>query len=232
MRGAVNHLKKSDPVLAAIIARVGPPRVAQRPATFWALARSIVFQQLNGKAATTIFDRLEQLCRCGDGSSTRPARVEDPGPHDPAPGTDSPFTPDAILALTNEQLRSVGLSKQKASYIRDLAQKTHSGELDFAALPALTDEEIIARLTAIKGIGVWTAQMFLMFALRRPNVMPTADYGIRAAIQKAYRLRQLPTPKQILKLARNWEPYCTVACWYLWRSVDVATIGDGRKRKA
>ncbi len=205
---AVAHLQKSDPVLAAIIERVGLPQIASRPATFWALARSIVFQQLNGKAAKTIFDRLEQ-----------------------AAGGE--LTPESLLALSEEQLRAVGLSKQKSSYLRDLAQRTASGELDFAALPKLSDEEVIDHLTRIKGIGVWTAQMFLMFALERPNVMPTGDFGIRAAIKKAYRKRKLPTPKQMLKLAKAWEPHCTLACWYLWRSVDVATIGDGRKpRKA
>jgi DNA-3-methyladenine glycosylase II len=204
MRRVVSHLKKSDPVLAAIIERVGRPVVQPRPATFWALARSIVFQQLNGKAAKTIFDRLEQ-----------------------AAGGE--LTPASLLALSEEQMRAVGLSKQKASYLRDLAQKTHAGELDFAALPAMSDEEIIERLTRIKGIGVWTAQMFLMFALQRPNVMPTADYGLRAAIKKAYRMRNLPTPKRMLKLAENWRPYCTIACWYLWRSLDVTTVADKPK---
>ncbi len=202
---ATAHLKKSDPVLSALIERVGPLQVPARPATFWSLARSIVFQQLNGKAAATIFDRLEK-----------------------AAGGE--LTPASLLALTDEQLRAVGLSKQKASYIRDLAHKTHSGELDFAALPAMTDEEIIKHLTSIKGIGVWTAQMFLMFALGRPNVLPTADYGIRAAIKKAYRKRKLPTPKQMLKLAKNWEPHCTLACWYLWRSLDVQTIAEGSEK--
>ncbi len=179
--------------------------MASRPATFWALARSIVFQQLNGKAARTIFDRLEQ-----------------------AAGGE--LTPESLLALSEEQLRAAGLSKQKSSYLRDLAQRTASGELDFALLPKMSDQEVIERLTRIKGIGIWTAQMFLMFALERPNVMPTADFGIRAAIKRAYRKRKLPTPKQILKLSKLWEPHCTLACWYLWRSVDVATVGDGRKR--
>jgi DNA-3-methyladenine glycosylase II len=207
MRKAVNHLKKSDPVMAALIARLGPPRLQSRPATFWALARSIVFQQLNGKAAATIFNRLEQACG-------------------------GELTPQSLLALSEEQLRAVGLSKQKASYIRDLAQKSHAGELDFAALPAMSDVEVIERLTRIKGIGTWTAQMFLMFALERPNVLPTADYGIRAAILKHYltkpskngaksgRKLKLPSPKQIEKIAAAWHPYCTLACWYLWRSMD------------
>ncbi len=204
MRRAVTHLKKCDPVLAAIIERVGPPQIAQRPATFWALARSIVFQQLNGKAAKTIFDRLEQAA-CGE------------------------LTAHSLLPLTDDQLRAVGLSKQKSSYLRDLAQRTASGELDFAALPAMSDVEVIDHLTRIKGIGVWTAQMFLMFALQRLDVMPTADYGIRAAMKKAYRMRKLPTPKRMLKMATKWRPYCSVACWYLWRSVDVTTVADGRK---
>ena len=206
MRRAVTHLKKSDPVLAAIIASVGMPKIAQRPATFWALARSIVFQQLNGKAATTIFNRLET-----------------------AAGGE--LTPHSLLVLTEEQLRAVGLSKQKASYLRDLAQRTASGELDFAILPAMSDAEVIEHLTRIKGIGEWTAQMFLMFALQRLDVMPTADYGIRAAIKKAYRMRKLPTPKRMLKLAEKWRPYCTIACWYLWRSVDVATVADGKPKR-
>jgi DNA-3-methyladenine glycosylase II len=198
---ATAHLRSSDPVLAAIIERIGPPEIAHRPATFWALARSIVFQQLNGKAAKTIFERLEQ-----------------------AAGGE--LTAHSLLALTDAQLRAAGLSKQKASYLRDLAQRTASGELDFAALPALTDLEVIEQLTRIKGIGVWTAQMFLIFALRRADVMPTADYGIRAAIKRAYRMRKLPTPKRMLRLAEKWRPYCSLACWYLWRSVDVTTVAE------
>ncbi len=206
MRRAVTHLKSCDPVLAAIIERVGAPQLAHRPPTFWALARSIVFQQLNGKAATTIFDRLEA-----------------------AAGGE--LTAQSLLALNDEQLRTVGLSKQKASYIRDLAQRTASGELDFAALPQMSDEDVIEHLTRIKGIGVWTAQMFLMFALRRPDVMPTLDYGVRAAMKRAYRMRKLPTPARMLKIAENWRPHRSLACWYLWRSVDLQTVADnGRKR--
>ncbi len=206
MRRAVTHLKSCDPVLAAIIERVGPLKFAYRPPTFWALARSIVFQQLNGKAATTIFDRLEA-----------------------AAGGE--LTAHSLLTLTEDQLRSVGLSKQKASYLRDLAERTASGELDFAVLPTMADADVIERLTSIKGIGVWTAQMFLMFALQRLDVMPTADYGIRAAMKKAYRMRKLPTPKRMLKMAEKWRPYCSIACWYLWRSVDVATVADGKRKR-
>ena len=193
MRHAVRHLKKSDPVLAAIIERVGPYRVTFREPTFQTLVRSIAFQQLNGKAARSIFDR---LVAAAGGS----------------------LTPESILTLTVEQMRAVGLSRQKLSYIRDLAERTRSGEIDFARLPAMSDEDVIEHLTRVKGIGVWSAQMFLMFALRRPNVLPTADYGVRAAIKKQYRKRKLPDHEYIVKLARAWHPYCSVACWYLWRS--------------
>ena len=179
--------------MATIIERVGPYRLTFREPTFETLVRSIAFQQLNGKAAKTIFDRLVTA----------------------AGGT---LTPKSILALSVEQMRAVGLSRQKLSYIRNLAERTRSGEIDFTRLPEMSDEGVIEHLTRVKGIGVWSAQMFLMFALRRPNILPTADYGVRAAIKKHYRKRKLPDHKQIVKLARPWHPYCSVACWYLWRS--------------
>ncbi len=193
MRHAVRHLKKNDPVLAAIIERVGPCRLTFREPTFETLVRSIAFQQLNGKAAKSIYDRL--VAAAGGA-----------------------LTPDSVLALTPDQMRAVGLSRQKLAYMRDLAQRTRSGEIDFARLSGMTDEGVIEHLTRVKGIGVWSAQMFLMFALRRPNVLPTADYGVRAAIKRHYGKRKLPNPKQIEKVARPWHPYCSVACWYLWRS--------------
>ncbi|HTD22448.1 MAG TPA: DNA-3-methyladenine glycosylase [Terriglobales bacterium] len=195
MRRALNHLKKSDPILCAIIDRVGPYRMQYRDPSFEALVRSIVFQQLHGNAARTIFDRLVAA----------------------AGGI---ITPESILKLTTAQMRRAGLSKQKLSYIRDLAKRTHSGEVDFAALPSLTDEEVITTLTKVKGIGEWTAHVFLIFALRRPNILPTGDFGVRTAIRKAYRKRKLPTPAAMEKLAKNWHPYCSVAAWYLWRSLD------------
>jgi DNA-3-methyladenine glycosylase II len=198
MKRATKHLSASDPVLAAIIERVGPCKLSYREPTFEALVRSIVFQQLAGAAANTIFERFKAA----------------------AGGT---ITPESILALSIPEMRKAGLSQQKLSYIRDLAERTHSGEINFAALPEMSNEDIIEHLTRVKGVGVWTAQMFLMFALRRPNVMPTADYGLNMAIKKAYRKRKLPKPKDVQKLARKWEPYCTVACWYLWRSLDIKT---------
>ncbi len=198
-RKAVAHLKKSDPVLRAIIERVGPCRMEFGRAEFCSLAEAIVYQQLNGKAAVVIFERFAALAG-------------------------EPLTPEGILKLTNEQLRSVGLSKHKSAYLKDLAAKTADGTLDFTRLGELRDDEVIAHLTQVKGIGVWTAHMFLMFSLRRPNVLPTGDYGVQVAMRKHYKKRKLPKPKDMEKIARAWEPYRSVACWYLWRSLDIKTV--------
>jgi DNA-3-methyladenine glycosylase II len=199
MRKAINHLKKCDPVLRGIIESVGPCRMEYGPPEFHSLAEAIVYQQLNGKAAVTIFKRFAALAG-------------------------EPLTPEGILKLTDEQLRNVGLSKQKSSYLKDLAAKTASGLLDFSRLLEMPDDEVINHLTQVKGIGVWTAQMFLMFTLKRPDVLPTGDYGVQAAIKKHYRKRKLPKPKDMEKIARAWIPYRSTACWYLWRSLDIKTL--------
>jgi DNA-3-methyladenine glycosylase II len=218
MRKAVTHLKKSDPVLRAIINQIGSCRMQYGSPEFHRLARSIVYQQLNGRAAETIFNRFVALAG-------------------------EPLSPEGILKLGDEQMRAVGLSKQKTAYLKDLANKTSSGLLDFSQLPKLTDEEVIEHLTQVKGIGVWTAQMFLMFSLKRENILPTGDYGVRMAIYKHYldvqraktakesasakkgakKKIKLPTPQQMEKIAKCWEPYRSVACWYLWRSLDTKT---------
>jgi DNA-3-methyladenine glycosylase II len=195
---AIRHLKLNDPVMAKIIQDVGKFEPAYRDPSFESLARAIVFQQLNGKAARKIYDRL-------------------------AEAAGGALTPESILSLSEERMRACGLSRQKLSYIRDLAARTLNAEIVFEQLPAMTDEDVIAHLTRVKGIGVWSAQMFLMFALQRPNVMPTGDFGIRAAIKKHYRKRNLPKPADMLKIARKWEPYRTLACYYLWRSLDIKT---------
>ncbi len=199
MRKALNHLRKCDPVLREIIDRIGPFRMEYGPAEFSSLAEAIVYQQLNGKAALTIFNRFADLAG-------------------------RPLTPEGILKLSDEQLRCVGLSKQKSAYLKDLAAKTASRQLDFSQLHELPDEEVIKHLTQVKGIGVWTAHMFLMFSLRRPNVLPTGDYGVQMALKKHYRKRKLPKPKDMEKIARAWEPYRSVACWYMWRSLDIKTL--------
>jgi DNA-3-methyladenine glycosylase II len=198
MRAALNHLKKSDPVMRRLIEQVGPCRMEFSDPVFHSLAEAIVYQQLNGAAAATIFKRFTDLAG-------------------------EPLTPDGILRLTPEQMRSVGLSKQKSSYLFDMAERAQRGDLDFESLENLTDDEVIQHLTQVKGVGVWTAHMFLMFTLRRPDVLPTGDFGIRMAIKKHYNKRQLPKPQIMEKVAKPWEPYRSVACWYLWRSLDIKT---------
>jgi DNA-3-methyladenine glycosylase II len=221
MRKALAHLKKSDPVLRDIIERIGPCRMPMGRPEFHSLAQSIVSQQLNGRAADSIFRRFTAL-------------------------TGEPLTPEAVLSLSDAQMRGAGLSKQKAAYLKDLAAKTAQGAVDFLRLPKLPDHEVIEHLTQVKGIGVWTAQMFLMFTLNRENVLPTGDFGIRMSMYKHYldiRARKaamkaaagksvpsprksrkakikLPSPRQMEKIARCWEPYRSLACWYLWQSLD------------
>jgi DNA-3-methyladenine glycosylase II len=199
MRKAILHLKKSDPILRAIIERVGPYKIEYGEPTFHSLAESILYQQLNGKAAVVIFNRFTKAA--GD-----------------------PLTPEGILKLSDEQMRAVGLSKQKTAYLRDLAQKTKDGLLNFERLGGMTDAEVIEHLTQVKGVGVWTAHMFLMFTLRRPDILPTGDYGIQAAMKKHYHKRKWPKPKDMEKIAKSWAPYRSVACWYLWRSMDIKTV--------
>ena len=196
MRKALQHLRKADPVIGSLIDQIGPYAIKYLEPGYESLAKAIVYQQLSGKVAAVIFERL--AAATGDGR----------------------FTPEATLRLSPARLRALGLSKQKIAYLRDLAARTLSGELDFAALKRLPDRLVYRRLMALKGIGPWTVQMFLIFALRRLDVLPAADLGIRAAVKKAYGMAELPTPAQVEQLARSWHPYCTVASWYLWRSLE------------
>jgi DNA-3-methyladenine glycosylase II len=194
VRSALQHLKKSDPILAQIIRRVGAYAIEYREPTFETLVRSIVYQQLSGKVAKVIFGRLKEAT--GD------------------------LTPESILKLRPERMRRLGLSGQKTLYIRELARHTKKGNVVFEHLPHREDAIVIEHLTQVKGIGVWTAQMFLMFALRRADVLPVADLGIRTAMKRAYELEDLPKPAEMEKIAAAWKPYTSVACWYLWRSLD------------
>ena len=208
--------------MRGMIERVGPCRIEYGEPVFHSLAEAIVYQQLNGKAAETIFKRF--TARSG-----------------------APITPQGILKLTPDEMRSVGLSKQKSAYLIDMAERAHRGVLDFSRLPEMSDEEVIEHLTQVKGVGVWTAHMFLMFTLRRPNILPVGDFGVRMAMHRYYLARRarhgaakngagkpkgkakkveikLPTPAQMEKIAKRWEPYRSIACWYLWQSLDIKTI--------
>ena len=196
MKRALNHLSKADPVLAGIIQKAGKYGITYSEPVFETLVRSIVYQQLSGKAALTIYSRLAAAVK------------------------QDPLTPEGILKLRPAKMRSVGLSKQKTLYIRELARMTRKGEIDFARCPEMEDSHVVENLTKVKGVGVWTVHMFLIFALRRPNVLPTGDLGVRMAMKKAYGLQDLPTPAEMERIAQAWHPYCSVASWYLWRSLD------------
>lgn len=196
MRSALKHLKKSDPVLAAIIQRVGPCKIQYREPSFETLVRSIVYQQLSGRVASVIFGRLHA-----------------------AAGEES-LTPAGILKLRPDRMRRLGLSAQKTLYIRELAKHTKKGSVVFEDLHEADDAAVIEHLVRVKGIGVWTAQMFLMFALRRDDVLPVADLGIRSAMKRAYGLADLPKPDEMERIGAAWKPYSSIACWYLWRSLE------------
>jgi DNA-3-methyladenine glycosylase II len=189
-------LVRRDPVIAALIRTHGACGLAraQHADPFHALVQAIISQQLSTAAARTIGQRLRGLYEGG-------------------------MTAGAIAATPDPQLRSVGLSPQKIGYVRDLCARVQSGELALGRLDSLSDDEVIAALTRVKGIGRWTAEMFLMFRLHRPDVLPVGDLGIVNAIQKQYRLRKTPTPERLMKIGEAWRPYRSVACWYLWASL-------------
>jgi len=195
MQEAILHLKQSDPILSEIIDRVGEYAIRFREPDFETLVKSIVFQQLSGRVAGVIFERV-------------------------AKAAGGKVTPENILKMRASRMRALGLSTQKTAYIRDLARHTRDGNVVFEELHTLGDQEVIERLTQVKGIGVWTVHMFLIFALQRLDVLPTGDLGIRNAIRKAYGLAELPSPAEMERLADGWRPYCTVASWYLWRSLE------------
>ena len=202
------HLRQADPVMAMVVEAVGPPRLREpSPTAFQALARSIIFQQLSGKAASTILGRFVALFRDG-------ATAED--------AVDGFFPePAQVLATDDEAMRAAGVSRQKSAALRDLAAHFTEGALSVERFGEWSDEEVIAHLLPVRGIGRWTAQMFLMFQLGRPDVLPTADVGLNRAMMRLYGLDAPPGPEEIERIGTPWHPWATVACWYLWRSEDV-----------
>ena len=194
-RKAQRHLARRDPVLKRLIAGVGPCTLWHEPSRFAALVRSIISQQISTKAARAIRSRLE--------AALEPAGV----------------TPEAILALPDESMRAAGLSAGKALSLRDLSEKVHTGSVPLEEIHELEDEEVIARLVPVRGIGRWTAQMFLIFSLGRLDILPVDDLGLRAGVQRQYELGALPDKAQLTELAEPWRPYRSIATWYFWRSL-------------
>src|SRR3984893_6864780 len=200
MRRAINHLARSDPRFAALIARVRPYNLVAQPLVrpFDALAESIAYQQLSGKAAATIFGRVRALF---------PKRKW--------------LDPEQLLATPDDKLRGAGLSRAKTAALKDLAAKTIDRTVPSGrALLRMSDDEIIARLTQVRGIGRWTVEMLLLFDLGRPDVWPVDDYGVQKGFAKTFRKRKLPTPKELMKHGEKWRPYRSVAAWYFWRALD------------
>ena len=196
-RAARRTLARRDPVIRGLMRVYGECGLAgaQHDDPFVALVHAICSQQLSTKAAATIAGRFDALF------GGRP-------------------TPAAVALVSDEQLRAVGLSGQKVRYVRDLCERITSGALPLDSLGTMSDDDVIAALTAVKGIGRWTAEMFLMFRLHRPDVLPVGDLGIVKAVQKAYRLRKVPTPARLTQIGESWRPYRSVACWYLWASLE------------
>jgi DNA-3-methyladenine glycosylase II len=197
-------LARRDPVLRGLIRQHGPCGLANshREDPFVAAVEAIVWQQLSGKAAATIYRRVVALLPGGG------------------------VTPANVLAVPEQELRAAGLSRAKTAYIRDLAGHVLDGRLHLDRFEEMDDEAVIGELTAVKGIGRWTAEMFLMFRLQRPDVLPVGDLGIVNAIKRAYGLRKAPTPARMAKIAEAWRPYRSIACWYLWQSLDVVAPGQ------
>jgi DNA-3-methyladenine glycosylase II len=189
-------LARKDPVIRDLMREHGACGLAdaQHSDPFEALVHAIISQQLSSSAAATIAARFEGLY----GGCPLPPQV---------------------AATSDQQLRAVGLSAQKIGYLRDLCRRIADGSLPLSALDTMTDDEVVAALTQVKGIGRWTAEMFLMFRLHRPDVLPVGDLGILKAVQKAYRLRKAPTPERLTRIGEAWRPYRSIACWYLWASL-------------
>jgi DNA-3-methyladenine glycosylase II len=204
---ALSALKQSDPILARVIEQIGPCKLNQQQQSedlLSALCESILYQQLSGKAAATIHRRFLQLY-----------------PDQPYPSAED------ILSTPDELLRGAGISRSKTIYLKDLAQKVLDGLPTLTELRAMEDEVIIQTLTPVKGIGRWTVQMLLIFHMQRWDVLPVDDLGIRAGIRRVYNLPELPSKKNVETIALPWKPFRTIASWYLWRSLDVKTVGEG-----
>lgn len=203
---AVNHLKKKDRVLRKVIEAAGPCTLKPGRDRFWMLVCSILSQQLSTKSAETIRNRVD---------AALPAR-----------------TPEGFLKLSDSELRGCGVSPQKLGYLRDLCNCVGDGRVKLKSIHKKTDDEVTEELVQIKGIGVWTSHMFLMFSLGRPDVFPVGDLGVKSAIRHLYEFAEMPTDAEAHAIAKPWRPYATVASWYLWRSLDLQKLAKQAAKEA
>ncbi|WCJ24916.1 DNA glycosylase superfamily protein [Euphorbia peplus] len=194
---ALDHLRNSDPLLAPLIATHNPPVFDSSGPPFQSLARSILYQQLATNAAKSIYTRFLALC-----------------------GGQSGVLPEKVLSLSPQQLREIGVSGRKASYLHDLADKFTSGSLSDSSILEMDDEMLLSRLTGVKGIGVWSVHMFMIFSLHKPDVLPVGDLGVRKGVQSLYGLKELPHPLQMEEVCEKWRPYRSVGSWYMWRFME------------
>jgi DNA-3-methyladenine glycosylase II len=194
---AIEYLRARDPVMAEIIERVGKCEIRSEPDLFTALVRAIISQQISTSAARSIYGRVMALRRSGETIA------------------------EALCRATPDELRAAGVSPQKMRYLKDLALKAVSGVIRLDAIERLSNEEIIRELTQVKGVGVWTVQMLLIFSLGRLNVLPADDLGVRTAIKRLYKKRSVPKPRQLAKFHKLWQPYASIASWYCWRSLEL-----------
>lgn len=206
---ALLHLRIADPLLAAVIDAHKPPTFESSGSPFLSLARSILYQQLATNAANTIYQRFLTLC-----------------------GGESGVIPDNVLSLSPEKLREIGVSGRKASYLHDLADKFMNGSLSDSAIVAMDDDDMLLNsLTAVKGIGVWSVHMFMIFSLHKPDVLPIGDLGVRKGVQSLYGLKELPQPLHMEQVCEKWRPYRSVGSWYMWRLMDAkAALAKAAKK--
>ncbi|PON67652.1 DNA-3-methyladenine glycosylase I [Parasponia andersonii] len=194
---AIDYLRSSDPILATLIDSYPAPEFKSDRLPFQSLSRSILYQQLASKAADSIYTRFVSLC-----------------------GGESLVLPDSVSSLSAQQLRQIGVSGRKASYLHDLADKFRNGSLSDSSILEMDDESLLTMLTMVKGIGVWSVHMFMIFSLHRPDVLPVGDLGVRKGVQRLYGLKELPKPLEMEQLCERWKPYRTVGSWYMWRLMD------------
>ncbi|WVZ99642.1 hypothetical protein U9M48_044907 [Paspalum notatum var. saurae] len=218
LAAALRHLQGADPLLAAVIASTEAPAFAASPSlpAFHSLARSILYQQLATPAADAIYARFLALLPSASAAAAAAARA---------------VTPAAVLALAAADLRTIGVSGRKASYLHDLAARFATGELSDSTVATMDEAALLAELTKVKGVGEWTVHMFMIFSLHRPDVLPCGDLGVRKGVQELYKLKALPKPEEMAALCERWRPYRSVGAWYMWRLMESKGAEAKKKKK-